>query len=380
MQTSSSDSTWTRVASNSFQTPNQRERTRTQEFLRRRDICYANIPGQGPAIRDQQHPNSGLGGTYQWVVMSGSGPPTIHNYHPGTPPDEHLAGMDQARLIKVQGDVRKMYLFLFQDPALNEYVGLGLLVKESAEALPQARARFQQLHASHHHSWTGAGLGMMFVKKMLHPILATLDRLISFLQRPSELNTWENYGPGSPDQIPNPPGDMQWGAAQKVVAKKKSLQKVGRTRGQQGKHKPGQVIETKSGKRYIVDQSGRYVPLSSTKHARRGEAQKKRTQSRVTAPRAGTLQIINGQTYVVGEDRKTYIPITPSAAAGRGVLTTLLEIAAVVLIADLVIDLIVDDVILDDLDIGNAGFGNSGFGDMGFLNSGNGWNAGGFFY
>lgn len=122
------------------------------------------------------------------------------------------------------------------------------------------------------------------------------------------------------------------------------------------KHLPGQVVVTKSGKRYIVDQNLRYVPLTSKKNAQRMEAEASRSSNSktgraksVAAPRAGSLQLVNGQTYVVGEDRKTYIPITQSAATGTGVLTTLLEIAAVVLIADLVVDLIVDDIALDEI-------------------------------
>lgn len=112
------------------------------------------------------------------------------------------------------------------------------------------------------------------------------------------------------------------------------------------KYLPGQVVVTKTGKRYIMDQNLRYIPLTSKKNAQRKDGPQ--SQSSVSAPRAGSLQVVNGQTYVVGEDRKTYIPITQAAASGKGVLMTLLEIAAVILIADLIVDLIIDDIDLDD--------------------------------
>lgn len=139
----------------------------------------------------------------------------------------------------------------------------------------------------------------------------------------------------------------------------------------QAKHAPGQVVETKSGKRYIVDQNKRYVPLSSKKNARRNDSSKGKF---VSAPRAGSLQLINGQTFVVGEDRKTFIPITPSAASGKGVLTTLLEVAVVILVADLVIDLLIDDLIPGDIVYNSIASGSSGM--SGF--SASGWNSGGW--
>lgn len=143
-----------------------------------------------------------------------------------------------------------------------------------------------------------------------------------------------------------------------VKAKGKGMEMV--------KHTPGQVIETKSGKRYIVDQNRRYIPISK-KNARRDQSREVGKSESASAPRAGSIQMINGQTYVVGEDRRTFIPITPSAAAGQGVLTTLLEVAAVILIADLIIDLIVDDIAFDDLAY-TPSFGVD-----------NVWNSGGFF-
>lgn len=179
------------------------------------------------------------------------------------------------------------------------------------------------------------------------------------------------------------------------------------------KFAPGQIIITKSGRRYIVDQNLRYIPMTSKKNPRRNESTSKSAQKRgselqtnirhhsgakpkptprsVAAPRAGSLILINGQTFVVGEDRKTFIPITQTAANGQGVLTTLLEIAAVVLIADLVVDLIVDDVMLDGLDtaqmgsVGSFGSVNSfRAGDGGGVGNssgvfGNAWDMGGFF-
>lgn len=145
------------------------------------------------------------------------------------------------------------------------------------------------------------------------------------------------------------------------------------------KYLPGQMLETKSGKRYIVDQSLRFIPLTSKKNARRsgtgkGKASRRPASQSVSAPRAGSLQIVNGQTYVVGEDRKTYIPITQSAASGTGVLTRLLEIAGVILIADLVVDLIIDDVQMNDL-LATQSFGFSSVSGMG-MDFGNafGWN------
>lgn len=161
------------------------------------------------------------------------------------------------------------------------------------------------------------------------------------------------------------------------------------------KFSPGQIVVTKGGKRYIVDQDRRFVPMTSKKNPQR-EDQANRSRRRnsariparpksndVSAPRAGSLLLINGQTFVVGEDRKTFIPITPSVAGGQGVLTTLLEVAAVVLIADLVVDLIVDDIALDNL-AQAASFGSVGSfdaGDVGnFDGFGDGWDAGDFFF
>lgn len=149
------------------------------------------------------------------------------------------------------------------------------------------------------------------------------------------------------------------------------------------KYAPGQIVVTRSGKRYIVDQNMKYVPLTSKLNARRSElegSQQRNSKSKkskksnsksksVSAPRAGSLQLVNGQTYVVGEDRKTYIPITQSAAAGTGVLTTLLGIVAVVLVTDLVVDLIIDDLQLPDMEVSGWNAGNVGnlgdFGDVG---------------
>lgn len=161
-------------------------------------------------------------------------------------------------------------------------------------------------------------------------------------------------------------------------SKLKAKPKPKRTPKPKQKYLPGQIVITKSGKRYIVNQNMQYVPLTSKKNAQRRDVPQSKSQSRrsVSAPRAGSLQLVNGQTYVVGEDRKTYIPITQSAASGTGVLITLLEIAAVILIADLVVDLIIDDIELDDLSVNsfnnanvntnmnmNTGFGNTDFGD-----------------
>lgn len=127
-------------------------------------------------------------------------------------------------------------------------------------------------------------------------------------------------------------------------------------------HKPGQILVTKAGKRYIVGTDLKYVPLTSKKHAHRKD---RATSSHLRkgsaqAPQAGSLQLIGGQTFVVGEDRKTFIPITKSAASGQGVLTTFLEVVVILALADLVVDLIVDDVITDDMVNTDASFSDAG--------------------
>lgn len=152
------------------------------------------------------------------------------------------------------------------------------------------------------------------------------------------------------------------------------------------KYAPGQIVVTKGGKRYIVDQKQRYVPLTSKRNAQRNHSGAKRQNTKplsVSAPHAGSLQMINGQTFIVGEDRKTYIPITQAASTGRGVLTTLLEVAAVVVIADLVVDLIVDD-IADLAQVGSLDsvgvFGSGSAGSVGFDGDGDEfWDMGGLF-